>query len=137
METGSNYVDMADIKRLTDLSEQLLQIGSRDIDYQRITDDIGRIAGAKYTCFNLFDEAGHNYSTVALSGNSKIINKVIDLIGFGIKNRKWTLTESHIQATRTESITRFNRLVDLIESSIPRQTVLTVSYTHLTLPRRG
>ncbi|MBC8389268.1 MAG: hypothetical protein H8E13_14630 [Actinobacteria bacterium] len=55
------------LERIVAISEELLQSAGSELNYQKITDNILDISGAKYAGFNLYDEEGSKSITVAFS----------------------------------------------------------------------
>jgi hypothetical protein len=45
-------------------SEEFLQAAGKELNYQKINDNILDISGAQYAAFNLYEEDGRNYRTV-------------------------------------------------------------------------
>ena len=74
--------------RLSEISEQFLQLDpDDDINYQWITDNLLELSEAKYAGFNLYDSKGEHFSTKAMAGDLKAIEKTFQLIGFDVTQK--------------------------------------------------
>ncbi len=122
-------VQFYDMKRLIELSEDFLQINEQTINYQKITDDFLSICGAKYCAFNLFDEEGKNFTTMAISGNKGILKKANDMIGFKIEGKKWEYDFERDKIIKSDIITRFSSLKELTGQVIPAPIISLIEKT--------
>lgn len=105
--------------KLSIMSEEFLQWTEKEIDYQEITDNFLEIADAKFATFNLYDEDGKEYTTMAISGDKGIINKAIDIIGLRLNKKKWLHDPVRAAKIKDKMITRFPTLHDLAGDVIP------------------
>jgi diguanylate cyclase (GGDEF)-like protein/PAS domain S-box-containing protein len=110
---------ISDMQKLSRISEQLLQLIDKDIDYQQITDDLLDLSGAKYAAFNLYDSSGEAFYTLAVSGDKGLISKATGIIGYDFKGRKWENDPLRASKIADKTITRFPRLSYLAEGIIP------------------
>ena len=82
METGNlteKNKEKKVLEKIVTISEEFLQSTVVKLNYQKITDDILDISGAKYAAFNLFDEDGRKFRTVAISIPEGVLKKVSSL----------------------------------------------------------
>jgi diguanylate cyclase (GGDEF)-like protein/PAS domain S-box-containing protein len=119
--------------KLSEISEQFLQLTENDkIDYQRITDDLLALTGAKYATFNLYDEVGKTFNTIAISGEPISIRKAAELLGYDITKKIWAADPVRMAKIEGRTTTRFSSLADLSGEVIPKiicdtiQTVMNV-----------
>jgi diguanylate cyclase (GGDEF)-like protein/PAS domain S-box-containing protein len=110
---------ISDMQKLSRLSEQFLQLIDKDIDYQQITDALLDFSGAKYTAFNIYDDSGDGFYTLAVSGDSGLISKATGIIGYDFKGKKWENDPVRAAKIAEKTITRFPRLSYLAEGIIP------------------
>jgi len=122
----TNFVDitkeinqLAEMERLIEMSEELLQIGEQKIGYKKISEDFLKISGAKYAAFNLFDEDGKSFSTVSITGDKGILNIASAIIGFRIEKKKWSFDPVLAEKIKAKTITRFPHLLELVGNAIP------------------
>ena len=102
------------------VSTELIDLKTDSIDFEKITNTILHISGAKYASFNLFDENGLDFSTVALSGINENIMKVSSLLGFQIINKKWDYDPVRAEKIKDKIISKFEKLSDLTGDTIPK-----------------
>lgn len=110
---------ISDMQKLSCLSEQFLQLIDKEIDYQKITDDLLDLSGAKYAAFNLYELSGDGFYTLAVSGDSGVISKATGIIGYDFKGKKWENKANRAAKIAEKTITRFPRLSYLAEGIIP------------------
>jgi len=108
------------LEKIVAISEEFLQSTVVKLDYQKITDDILDIAGAKYAAFNLFDEDGHKFKTVAISIPEGVLKKVTSLLGFKILGKEWEFDPVRDEKIKGHTITRFSNLGELSGEVVPK-----------------
>ena len=111
------------------ISQDFLQMSAADIDFQTITDTLLRLSGGQYAAFNLFDENGMDFRTVALSGVNAHLTKAVSMLGFEIVGKKWPHDPVRAKKTNKQTITRFATLQELIGSVIPPSVVTLLQKT--------
>jgi diguanylate cyclase (GGDEF)-like protein/PAS domain S-box-containing protein len=94
-------------------SEEFLQSTGSKLNYQKITDDILYISGAKYAGFDLYDEDGTKFTTVALSAPEGIIKKAYSLLGFRLLGKRWDHDFVRAEKIKLSTITHFSSLHEL------------------------
>ncbi|MDP4238199.1 MAG: PAS domain S-box protein, partial [Bacteroidota bacterium] len=113
-------------------STGLIDTNSEDIDYERISNTILEISGAKYVGFNIFEENLKDFTTVAVSGIRENLLKASSYLGFEIVNKKWKYDPVRDERTKGKPITRFESISDLSGFAIPpRITTLIESVFNL------
>jgi diguanylate cyclase (GGDEF)-like protein/PAS domain S-box-containing protein/putative nucleotidyltransferase with HDIG domain len=116
--TESQLVKM---QKLSELSEQFLQWSSKDeLDYQKINDDLLSLSGAKFSVFNLYDETGDFFRTVAISGDLKSIRKGLELAGIDISQKTWPNFRFTDPTKTVTTTTRFPTLFDYAGKLVPK-----------------
>ena len=106
------------LEKIVAASEEFLQ--SSELNYQKITDTILDICGAKYAAFNLYDDDGSRFTTVAISAPQGIIKKASSLLGFGLLGKKWGHAPAHAAKKRPDTLTRFLTLAELTKDMFPK-----------------
>jgi nitrogen-specific signal transduction histidine kinase len=101
------------LEKLVVISEEFLQSDSTELNYQKITDNILDISGAKYAGFNLYDEEGSKSITVAFSAPEGIIKKVSSLLGFKLVGKKWNHDPVRTEKIKSHAITHFSTLSEI------------------------
>ena len=105
--------------QLLDAARSFINFSEGKFDSQRVCDDMRILSGAKSVGFNLFDEDGLTYTTVALSGMNRHWQKIINLLGFNPIGKKWNARDEKNQLTQDRSVTVFNHLHELTGSVLP------------------
>lgn len=114
------------LRTIADLSELLLQGPGPGGMYEKIADAARKIAGAKYTGFNLFNPAGTAFTTVALAGVSGNLGKVIDVLGFNPVGKVWQYDPVREQQIVHSEITEFSSLHKLSGTVIAPKLVMSL-----------
>ena len=105
--------DSTVLKKMLLASSGLIDSSSRSIDYGKMTDTILEIAGAKYSAFNVFDENGLDFTTVAVTGLNASLAKASSLLGFKLTDKKWKHDAVRAEKIRDKPITLFAALHEL------------------------
>lgn len=111
------------LEKIVAISEEFLQFAGSELNYQKITDNILDISGAKYASFNLYDEDGSKFRTVAFSAPEGIIKKVSSLLGFKLLGKKWDRDPVRAERIKSHTITRFSTLSELVGDLIAKPVV--------------
>ena len=114
---------------LAQASHDFLRLRDNAIDYQRITDDLLVISGARYLTFNLLDDNGLDFTTVAVSGVRNKVMKASELLGFNITGKKWRHEPARAEMVRESTTTVFNSLLDISGTALPAALVKTLEKT--------
>lgn len=108
------------LHKLLITSSELIDTSSNTKDYERITEIARELSGAKYACFNIFDEKGRYFETVAFSGLTGFQQKALDLFGFEIINKKWDYDPVREASLKDNTITEFDSLEALAHNFLPK-----------------
>ena len=111
------------LERIVAISEEFFQSADSELNYQKITDNILDISGAKYGCFDLYDEDGSKFRTVALSAPDGIIKKVSSLLGFKLFGKVWEHDPVRAEKIKSHTITHFSTLSELAGDVISKPVV--------------
>jgi len=101
-------------------SSSMIQSNNDEIDYQRIADSFLEISGAKYLSFNIFDDNGLDFTTVAVSGLKENLIKFTSIIGYEVVNKKWKYDSIRAPKMEEKMISIFKSLSDLASNVIPK-----------------
>ena len=101
------------LERIVELSEEFLQSAGSELNYQKITDDILYISGAKYAGFNLYDEDGSKFRAVAFSAPAGVLKEATSLLGFNLISKKWDHDPDRAKKIKARTITHFSNLSEL------------------------
>ena len=89
-----------------------------NIDYDKIAKIAYDVTGASYVSFNLFDDNGKEYTTVALQGITENIKKGLKLFNINLVGRKWPYDPVLAEKIKGQDITYFSSLSELANSVI-------------------
>ena len=101
-------------------SADFIDSNTEGIDYTKMTDTILRITGAKYAILSLLDENGVDFTTLAVSGLTDFQQKVKDILGFDLINKKWKTNIDTVNQLKLNSITKFNFINNLTGDLLPK-----------------
>jgi len=109
----------ASLEKLVGVSEEILQMSSKAINYQLISDFFLDLSGARFVAFNLYDPGGKQFATVSTSGLSRHIEKISSLLGFQLAGKQWPHDPERNKKISKETLTRFSNLHELTGTRIP------------------
>ena len=117
------------LERIVAVSEEFLQSAEGELNYQKISDNILDISGAKYAVFDLYDEAGSKFRTVAFSAPEGVIKKASSLLGFKLLGKKWEHDPVSAEKIKWHTITHFSTLSELAGNRIAKPMVSLIEKT--------
>ncbi len=112
------------LQKLLVTTSGLIDSEEKKFDYQRMTDIMIEISGARYAAFNLMEENTHEITTVAFSGLSDIQSKAKSIMGFNLVNRKWKEDPERAAKISEHIITRFETLHELTGGEVISNKVI-------------
>lgn len=107
------------LKKLVSTSEEFLQMATGNYNYQGIADTFRELTGARFAALNVYDRSGKTYTTVAISGEGKVVRTTSRLLGYNLTGKQWTHDPVRAEKIRDNMLTRFARLHELTEDIIP------------------
>ena len=110
--------------KLLSVSEDFLSNSETEIDYQKITNNLLMITGAQYSIFNMYEENGRDFQTLAISGISDHIQKASVMFGFDLIGKKWPYDEKRAAKIQDNAITCLAALSDLTENGISKPMIV-------------
>lgn len=122
-ELLGNEENKYDLERIIYASKEFSLFSDYSFDHSRILQTLLDISGAKYASFNIFDENGLDFTTVAVAGISENIKKGMLLLGFDPMNKKWKHDPIRAEKIKNQTITRFDSLNDLTGDVISKSVV--------------
>jgi hypothetical protein len=110
-----------DLKKVTLLSDLFLnQPKDKPLDYQGIADHLRGISQSQFVAFNVYNETGDKYQTMALSGLSSAIKKIMEILGKKTEDMIWKHDQIRAEKIKKHTITRFNNLHELVGDVMPK-----------------
>ncbi len=108
------------LKKLSEMSEELYLWAGKENDYQQIAESVLKISDAKFAAFNLYDEDGKQYTTMAIAGDKGFMNKAMNIMGMKLDKKKWGHDPVRAEKIKDKTVTRFPALCDLTGDVIPK-----------------
>ena len=125
-EFNPDNVDETFMAMLLTSTEEFLANSGGKIDYQKLTDEVLQISGAKYAVFNIFDENGLDFQTIAVSGLNDKFQKAFSILGFDLTGKKWPYDAVRAAKISKNTITRFANVFDLTGSRLPKKLMSSI-----------
>lgn len=107
--------------KLIDISKVFIDNTDKEINYQKITDDMLELCDAKYVGFNLYDSDG--LTTVAISGAQDNIKEATNILHFRPVGMCWKYDKVKIERNKGQNVSIFKCLYDLTSDIIPKENV--------------
>ncbi|MGC9151341.1 MAG: PAS domain S-box protein [Microbacter sp.] len=101
-------------------STNLIDVSPDEMNYQRVVDTMRELSGADFVHFNLFEENGTDFFTIAYSGLNDMISKGFSLLGFDLTNKKWSSDPWLNEQLKDHVIVRFNSVLELAGHVLPK-----------------
>ena len=109
------------LEKISETSESFLKGLGGEIPYQQLTDTLLELSGAKFAAFNLYNDDGKKYRTVATAGDRGNIKKAVGILGMKLDGKEWDHDPHRIEKIKDQSITRFSTLHELTGEVIPKR----------------
>ncbi|MCF8378772.1 MAG: PAS domain S-box protein [Bacteroidales bacterium] len=108
------------LKKVLESSQAFFRSDSSEPEYQKIIDLARDLSGARYAILNLSGSTQEDFTTVAVSGAGKSLNKLNAILGYSILNKKWK--QDPVRAKKLENLSFYcyDDLSDLIGYNIPK-----------------
>jgi len=108
------------LKKVLDESLHFIDVSTEELNFQHMVDTMRELSGADFVHFNLFEENGSDFFTMAYSGLSELISKGFSLLGFELTNKKWPADPWLSKQLANQVIVRFNSVVELAGHVLPK-----------------
>jgi PAS domain S-box-containing protein len=112
---------------ILDLSKKLLASGIEESDYNRLAEEICRLAGAKYSVLNLYSENRKNFTCVAVHGESFMVKTAYRLLGYALPSKEWDISAKRLKMIRGGKPVKFANIGALAEGVLPDMLTNAVS----------
>jgi len=111
------------LRKALKISSELINADPDIVNYNYLADTMIEISGAKYCSFNIFDENGFDFTTVALTGVTGVkadLIKASSFLGFDVIGKKWKSDTVRTEKIKDNPVTEFNSLIDLSGTVLPK-----------------
>ncbi len=109
------------LTKLASLAQNILQNPSGVPDYQFFSDGLIELSGAKFTAINVYSQDSKKTTTKAISGVSKSIRKICDLLGFELAGNTWDVIPERLKAIKEGRLLHFRNLYDSASGAISKK----------------
>lgn len=110
-------------KNMEEIAEYLISNMGHSIDYDKITAFAHEVSGADYTIFNLFDEDGKRFTSLASCGINDDTNKILKNINLDIVGHTWEQDVNRDNLIKDQHITHFNDISVLTNKVLPKTLI--------------
>jgi PAS domain S-box-containing protein len=121
------FVDVTSQHDLAEASGKLNGFTIDNIDYQDIVNRMAAYSGAQYVTLNKFDSTGTSFTSMAVSGLTKMIEKAVQLLGFPLVGKNWGFDPVREGKIRKSKTTFFEQLSDLTGNVIGKDIISKLS----------
>lgn len=122
-DISKEMIQLLALKKVVILSEELLQLSSGEIDFQRITDNLLDISKAKYVALNMYNDKCDKFTTKALAGIKDSIIIANTILGFKIKGSEWDHDPVRDKKISNNILTRFPSLSEFSGKIISQKII--------------
>lgn len=123
------FTDVSTQYKLAGIAQTFLTYTPESINYQYIIDTACEIAGASYGTFNLFEENGRDFFTLAFSGANPVIKRTADKLGIHLMGKKWEYDPVRQEKIKHKKTTFFNTLSQLTGATLAPNLVDVIAGT--------
>lgn len=119
-QTQQRIIESRDIlNKLLDEVSFLINSDKLTSGYQKATDLIREISGAKFAIFNEFEKDSIDFTTKSFSGLPDVSEKTKEYFGFNILDFKWKGRAARSEKIGNNTFSYFSSLADLTNDAIP------------------
>lgn len=111
---------------MEEIAEYLISNMGHSIDYDRITAFAHEVSGADYTIFNLFDEDGKKFTSLASCGINDDTSKILKSINLDIVGHIWDQDENRDSLIKDQQITHFKDISVLTNKVLPKTLIKSI-----------
>jgi PAS domain S-box-containing protein len=122
-------IERQKLDKVIQMSSLLIEIESQNVDLKKITRTMIEISGAFAASFNIFEEDGHEFTTVAFDVLNENARKALNLLGYDVVNKKWNRDPHREDMIKDQNITRFESLHELTEGVINNSIIKIIEKT--------
>ena len=120
------------LEQMVRLSDRLFALNPEELDFGLITDDFRQLCGALVGAFNLYEEDGQSFRTVALAGNRSVIDQGLNVLGRNIQGALWPHDPARAEKISGRTTTVFSSLGELTGHALANPVIRTLEHTFRT-----
>lgn len=110
-------------KKMQEIAQYLIANKGQTVDYEKLAAFAVDVTGAEYAALNLFESNGRDFTTVAMYGNSKVIQQTLKKLDIKIIGRKWAYDRAREERIRDNILTEIDSLHDLVGETLPMDMI--------------
>lgn len=110
-------------------SAEFIGSSSNTIDYEKMTDILLKMTGARCVVYNAFENNGLEYTTAAISGFNGIRKITSTVLGYDMINKKWKYDPALAAKIKNNIITQFKTFQELSVAFIPKPVAKLIELT--------
>lgn len=122
-------IEQQKLHKVVQISSLFIESKSQNIDLKKITRTMIEISGAFSASFNIFEENGHDFTTVAFEVLNGNVQKALNILGYEMVNKKWERDIRREELIKDQTITRFNSLHELTDGIINNTIIKIIEKT--------
>ncbi|MCR3956019.1 MAG: sensor domain-containing diguanylate cyclase [Gudongella sp.] len=116
------FLDRTSEMMLLKNSRYFIDSLGQKLDYRHITQQAMELSGADYAAFNLFDDNGRDFKTMALCGDQEDIDTVLETMKINPSDiMKWDHDPEREKKIGNKQITVLESMYDLVGDVIPKE----------------
>lgn len=123
------YQAEEDLRLMVGYSNDFLKLESDHVSYKKITDDFLKLCQGSFAAFNLYEESGVYFKTMAVAGDSKTLNKASEILEFNLNNKQWPHDIARAEKLKGNLTIHFQNLEELAGESLPRKIIQLIERT--------
>ena len=121
VDVTKEQMQIQGLKKFSETLESFLHDLGGEIPYQQLVDTLLELSEAKYAAFNLYNEDGKKFKTMAIAGDRGSIRKAMEIMGMQLEGKEWDYDPRRVEKIKNGTITRFSTLHELTGEVIPKK----------------
>lgn len=117
------------LKKVLDESIGFIQTQSGDINFNKLTDMMMEISGARFVSFNEYVNNGTEYMTRSISGINDFVRNSMNILGFNLFEKKWKADPFISSYKDRTSIAVFSSMQDIAGKALPKSVIQIIENT--------
>lgn len=112
------------LEKMVEFADELLQVSTEKIDYERLLNNIIQLSKAKFATLNIYHNDGSGrFETVAYAGIKNAIKNATKFLGFQLYGKVWERDVNKEENIKDNITTHFLGLSELVGKAIPEPAV--------------
>jgi len=121
--------DITHKKYVIDSVGRFIDGGEFQANLRKMCDDLQSLTGAKYVALNIANMQDNGFTTRAITGIRKDINKAAKMLGFTLEGKEWLHNPDRFEKISRQTITRFKTMTELSKGTLGNRFSQTIEKT--------